>query len=340
MEVVRARHPRWLRTWEQIKDNGWKDILLGNGASIAIHRRFRYRSLMKVAKRPSCPNRLKPVDISLFRHFGTTKFESILRILHQSKEVNKILRLSIAQHRARYKAIQRALIGAIGQVHPDFYELDDASLHAASKFLSKFKRVFTTNYDLLLYWIAMYAKDQFGDYFWRGVFNPNDTELWKNRSAVIYLHGALFLFSGENGSVKKIKARIARDLQVRIRNKLEAGTIPVIVTEGSSKRKLAEIRRRDYLDFGLTKLRRSDKNLVIFGHSLSPQDNHIVETINESPREIIAYAIHVRKKTAPRLEALREKIKSKFSSEKRVLFFDSDTFPIYRAALRKHPGTS
>lgn len=328
MEAKRTGRPRWLKTWDQVKDIDWKDILLGNGASIAIHRRFRYPRLMNVAMRPSCPNRLGRAEVSLFKHFGTTRFESVLRILGQSEEVNRLLRLSTVEHRARYKSIQKALISAIGEVHPDFYKLDLARLRSASKFLSKFDRVLTTNYDLLLYWIIMYAPDRFVDFFWRGVFNRNETGVWKSKTAVFYLHGALFLFPEEYGSIKKIKARIEADLLARVHEKLEAGAVSVFVSEGTSKKKLAEIRRNDYLDFAFTKLGTSDEDIVIFGHSLSPQDNHVIEAINESQREKIAYSIHVGRKGAPRLEERREKIKSKFPGKK-VLFFDSDTFPIF-----------
>ena len=36
-------------TWESIKQEGWSAILLGNGASIAIHKEFAYPTLHGVA---------------------------------------------------------------------------------------------------------------------------------------------------------------------------------------------------------------------------------------------------------------------------------------------------
>lgn len=303
---------------------------MGNGASMAIHPSFRYSSLLKVAKKRSSPNHLRSVDVALFEEFRTEDFEVILRTLDRSKRVNEILGLRTVEHVKRYEAVQKALVGAIGRVHPEFDQLEEPQLKAASFFLSRFERVFTSNYDLLLYWMLMYRRDWFGDYFWTpsGAFNQSDTELW-NGTAVIYLHGALFLFSTEAGAVKKITSRQGTDLLTMIRKKLGRGAVPVFVSEGTSKQKRAAIRRHDYLRFAFRTLRTSNKNLVIFGHSLSRRDNHVVEAISRSERENIAYSVHRNGRSASQLEALRREIAGKFPG-KRVLFFDSNSFPIYR----------
>jgi hypothetical protein len=103
----------------------------------------------------------------------------------------------------------------------------------ASDFLSKFTRVYTTNYDLLLYWTIIYKKERFRDYFWGRnlMFDLADVGVRENKTRVFYLHGAAF------EGVKKIRAQRA-DLLAQIYRNLRKGKVPVFVSEGRTRRPL------------------------------------------------------------------------------------------------------
>lgn len=318
---------RWLRGWDDIRDMDWQDIQLGNGASIAFDRQFDYRSLMRVAMMPTTQNHLEQEDVAIFEEFGTEDFEHVLRLLYQAMRINNIFELDTRRHRERYDGIRNALVGAIGEIHPEFHDIDEPRLRAASDFLADFERVFTTNYDLLLYWIIMFDPDTFGDFFWGGICDQHDVEIRPERTAVIYLHGALFLFLTEDGAVQKITAGSA-DLLGQIRAQFEEERVPVFVSEGESRQKMSAIRGRDYLTFRFGQLRTSTNNLVIFGHSLSEQDEHVIKVINLSRRENIAYAVRPNGKSIRELQETRARIERTFD-RKRVNFFDSNSFPVY-----------
>ncbi len=327
MRARRTARPRWLRSWEQIRDNGWQDILLGNGASIAIDSSFKYSSLFRVAKGSSY---LEDADVEVFEEFDTEDFEEVLHAFDVSIRVNERLGLDASEHRHHYRVIRRALSQAIEEVHPRFQDLDHNLFVTASRFLSRFRRVFTTNYDLLLYWAVMENTDRFRDYFWgeKLSFDPDNIDVPRDRTRVVYLHGALFLFTTTEGTVRKIAATQASDLLTRIKRRLGAGKVPFFVSEGSTTRKRTAVRKNEYLNLGFKELRDSDENLVIFGHSLSHRDNHVVEAINESNRRNIAYSVRKGRKAEATLETLRLGVRAKFPG-KRVSFFDAESFPIW-----------
>jgi hypothetical protein len=61
-------------TWANISQEGWTALLLGNGASIAIHRDFAYPSLHSVADAKGLVTTTAPI----FAKLGTTDFEHVL----------------------------------------------------------------------------------------------------------------------------------------------------------------------------------------------------------------------------------------------------------------------
>ncbi len=78
-----------IKEWVEIKDdyeNG--SLIIGNGASIALHSKFGFSSLKEEAEKLSLLNE----DISkLFTEFNTCDFELILRLVWHAKLVNKHL---------------------------------------------------------------------------------------------------------------------------------------------------------------------------------------------------------------------------------------------------------
>lgn len=110
----------------------------------------------------------------------------------------------------RYDSIRDALINAVHAHHVDWTDADagDRLLNIRDALL-EYEAVFTTSYDLLIYWAIMNAGtpagDGFGDVFWNAdhAFDPLDTEPFGNKTLVYWLHGGLHLYRTPTGETKK-----------------------------------------------------------------------------------------------------------------------------------------
>ena len=95
-------------TWENISTEGWSAILLGNGASIAIHEEFTYPTLHGVADAKG----LLATTAPIFARLGTTDFEHILLACWYAEHVNVALGTPSADISAAYAEVRTALIEA------------------------------------------------------------------------------------------------------------------------------------------------------------------------------------------------------------------------------------
>src|SRR5262249_40577295 len=121
--------------------------------------------------------------------------------------------------------------------------------------LSAHSYVYTTNYDLLLYWSIMDESKIFKDFFWgkwatapdEAHFDLTDTDLWDEKcTKILFLHGALHLYRSKASTFKKIggdRGSLLEQFDVR------GDAIPLFISEGTSKDKLSAIKRDDYLSF-------------------------------------------------------------------------------------------
>jgi hypothetical protein len=69
--------------------------------------------------------------------------------------------------------------------------------------------------------------------------------------------------------------------------------LPIFVSEGDSNKKLETIYNNRYLNFCYDHLKRSKNNLLIFGSSLSNNDKHIIDAINNNKRKKVYYSIYI-----------------------------------------------
>ncbi len=74
-------------TWANIRAEGWGCLLLGNGASIAIHKDFAYPTLHSVADAKG----LLATTAPIFAKLGTTDFEHVLLACWYAEHVNVAL---------------------------------------------------------------------------------------------------------------------------------------------------------------------------------------------------------------------------------------------------------
>lgn len=287
-----------IHKWEEIKDD-YVDgsLIIGNGASIALHSKFEFSSLKEEAEKLELFNE----DIvKLFEEFQTTDFELILRLVWHAKLVNTHLGIVDQKIDSAYNNIKDALIRVVKEVHCEHSDIA-AHLVQLYQFTKQFKTIISLNYDLILYWIRMYGNDEsinsdghvFKDGFDDGgvIFDRWDylekpyfkRKYEKEVTRTFYQHGSLSIFCFANGIERKIKRRLNSDLLETIEENWIDQSIPVFVAEGTSDKKINSIARSRYLSKIyyeiLPELFNHGKNLVIYGWGLGEQEIHLVDQI-------------------------------------------------------------
>lgn len=281
-----------IKDWAEIKDdyeNG--NLIIGNGASVALHQKFRFDSLKEEAEKL----RLFNEDISkLFIEFDTSDFELILRLVWHAKLVNKHLGIIDQKIDSAYENIKEALIKVVKEVHCEHSDIAD-QLPQLYQFTKQFRTVVSLNYDLILYWILMYGNrnedgHRFKDCFqgsglfrnnWQDLRNPIRKE--KEVTLSLYQHGNLSIFRDAKNTETKVQRGGFEDLLDVITSQWEDNKIPLFVAEGTGTKKLESIKSSPYLSTifyeVLPDLITQKANLVIYGWSLGKQESHLVKQI-------------------------------------------------------------
>ncbi|RJQ86648.1 DUF4917 family protein [Amycolatopsis panacis] len=117
----------------------------------------------------------------------------------------------------------------------------------------------------------------------------------------------------------------------------ESSKRPLFVSEGSSKAKLQTIGRSPYLTFCLDSLRRDEGNTVIFGHSLSDEDKHIVDALKNGVSREFAVSIYP---SDDRQWIIQEKARIARMLGENARFFDSTTHPLGDPSLTIQESSS
>ena len=275
---------------------GKSHVLLGNGFSIGAHEKFGYGSLFEQAKQSDLPDRIK----TLFERYGTTNFETVLRQLDEGQWLAGHYGLYAKDNqpdmREDYEVLKEALIEAMGAVHPDKRtKISQDMLTSAVLFLKKFNGVFTTCYDLLLYWVMLWTPDRrsipFQDGFRPRVGGDSDSLVFlghvlPNKIFVHYLHGALHLTT-KLGEVRKLTLRDSEfedPIVEQIRDALEANQYPLVVSEGNWVNKLERIESSSYLSWVFRRFEEISGNLFTYGTSFSEEDLHLQDAIVNNTR--------------------------------------------------------
>lgn len=281
-----------IKDWAEIKDdyeNG--NLIIGNGASVALHQKFRFDSLKEEAEKL----RLFNEDISkLFIEFDTSDFELILRLVWHAKLVNKHLGIIDQKIDSAYENIKEALIKVVKEVHCVHSDIAD-QLPQLYQFTKQFRTVVSLNYDLILYWILMYGNrnedgHRFKDCFqgsglfrnnWQDLRNPIRKE--KEVTLSLYQHGNLSIFRDAKNTETKVQRGDFEGLLEVITSQWEDNKIPLFVAEGTGTKKLESIKSSPYLSTifyeVLPDLITQKANLVIYGWSLGKQESHLVKQI-------------------------------------------------------------
>ena len=89
-------------TWANISAEDWSSLLLGNGASIAIHKEFAYPTLHGIADAKG----LLATTAPIFAKLGTTDFEHVLLACWYAEHVNGALGTPSAAISAAYEEVR------------------------------------------------------------------------------------------------------------------------------------------------------------------------------------------------------------------------------------------
>ncbi len=325
-----------INSWKDIhKEFEHSDLFLGNGFSLNFSDVFFYGSLFEKFLK-QIPGDKK----SLLNNLDTTNFEAIQLILMHAKRINELLAYPIEKIEELLKILREGLVKVIRDNHPQASETDKKKLEGISEKLDIFKNIYTTNYDLYLYHIIMISKDRYrennsiqpyNDYFWLKLNSHlefMDYQEYKFYKHIYYLHGALFLFSGEllnHHTDLKLKLRRGQDWELidEIARMINTNHLPLFVSEGSSEQKLRAISRSPYLMFAFSKFKECSESLVIYGSSFSEQDQHIVSALDRKKRNI-AVSLFIGDKKGGNLKKEMSDIRSQLTRHD-VVFFDSST---------------
>jgi hypothetical protein len=280
-----------------------KHLLLGNGFSISYDKQiFSYNALSNFLNETH-----NPLLKKLFSIINTSNFELIMNqldifyqlasdFISQEDLAEKIL--------AARDELKKRLIDAISVLHPEHvFKIPPEKCNSCAAFLSEYLNsgghVFTTNYDLLLYWVLMCNQGQlqnisdgFGrEYIEQEEYDPDfepefgDLEWGPNQELqhIHYLHGALHLF---DTGISIIKETYDIDyLLTKIKSRIDKKQYPIFVTAGDGKQKLEHILHNQYLSFCYKNLSTISGSLITLGFGFGDYDTHIIEAINKAAKK-------------------------------------------------------
>jgi hypothetical protein len=324
-----------LEDWDVVKSQcQWNGILIGNGSSRAVWDGFGYESLFETSRSKDINDPLDSSDVALFGEFSTTNFEQILEALSTARRVGECLSQSTDLIAARYQHIRTALVESVHKRHVPWAEVSTPVLSAIRTSLLEYEWVYSTNYDLLIYWAIMQdAAKGFKDFFFDGrLFDAADTHVWGKVTRVLFLHGGLHLQREHSGdTMKRVSDGFGNLLETFGSTLSVDGPVPLFVAEGRSEDKVRAIRRSDYLTFCFEQLTTHNGPLVVFGHSLSDSDLHIIRALNRASIPAIAVSI-VCESDEKNVERKAAVIKALPNHELR--FFDAATHPLGSGSIK------
>jgi hypothetical protein len=333
-------------------------LLLGNGFSMSYDPGiFSYNALHGFIETLD--------DALLSKLFGIINTKNFELVMHQLENFIELARAFDtdpkfqSQLDAARTKLKTSMVDAIGALHPEHvFTIPQVKLDSCAAFLKLFQdtrgSIYTTNYDLLLYWVLMRSKSLSStDGFGRDLENPEElangedpdfsAELrWGKHKAeqdIFYLHGALPLFDTGIDIVKE-QYDTKHYLIQKVTNRIDQGDYPVFVTAGNGHEKLTHIRHNRYLEHAYESLANIDGSLVSFGFNFGEYDDHIIDAINRAAKP--------RSKTPPKLWSIYigaysegdqrhiERIASRVACK--VHIFDSKTVDVWNAGADVSPG--
>ena len=289
------------------------NLLMGNGFSMAYDNTiFSYNALHDFIDKLD-----DPVLPHLFKIVNSKNLEVIMRQLDVLKQLLHVfggesgLRADVDAADAK---LRQGLLDAVQAMHPEHvFKVPETQIASCYNFMRPYVEgrggIFTSNYDLLLYWVLMRSSCRNAiDGFGRTLENPEEEDpdqyeyseelVWgPNAGAqnIHYLHGALHLF--DNGiEIEKEQYDEFGYLLDNVKARMDKREYPVFVTAGSSADKLSQIMHNKYLEHCYSQFSSMEGSLITFGFNFGQYDEHIIDAINK--------AAHYGKKAQSKLYSL------------------------------------
>lgn len=277
-------------------------LLLGNGFSVAYDPNiFSYNALHDFVKN------LKDEDLSkILGVIETRNFEVIMQYLDNFSVLINVLdgdqKLKKRVESASDK-LKKSLLDAVKAMHPEHvFKVPEAQSKACADFIKKFMdttgNIFSTNYDLLLYWVLMRngilkhvdgcgreLENDTNEYMKQEDQEWSDL-IWglnRDKQNVFYLHGALPFFD-RGASVVKEEYDTYYYLLEKISARMANGEYPIFVTAGDGQQKLNHITHNQYLTYCYDRFCQMEGSLVTYGFSFGQYDEHIIDAINRASK--------------------------------------------------------
>ncbi len=326
-------------------------LLLGNGFSMAYNpARFSFTSLLDNAVDRGLITKTSPI-YKVFTQFDTKDFEEVVKLLETSTKVLKTYGILSKADEKRILddslALKKYLVDVITNNHPDkITEISDDEFLNSANFIKNFEKVYTLNYDLLLYWscikLQSYIEGEaitdsvldISDGFYDPYEQTTDYVVFGNDGApqnIYFLHGGLHTFDNKSEIIKNTYSRTDRSLKEQTLENLNKDIYPIFVSEGTSEQKKAKIIHNAYLNHcykSLSSIGTKNSSLVIFGTLLKRNDIHIRKAIVKSKVENIYIGV-VSESEAREFDDFIEQI-SKLKKPKNVYFYDYRTVKVWR----------
>lgn len=277
-------------------------LLLGNGFSVAYDPKiFSYNALHNFIVKLNDPDLSKILSVLETRNFEVImQYLDTFAALMEGLGGSKALKTRVERASSKLK---NSLLDAVKQMHPEHvFKVPEDESEACATFLRRFLvtggNIYSSNYDLLLYWVLMRnnvlnhcdgcgreLENDTGDYM-----DPDDQEwselMWgKNRDDqnVFYLHGALPFFD-TGTAVAKEEYDAYNYLLKKIGARMQKGEYPIFVTAGDGQQKLSHITHNQYLTYCYDNFCQAEGSLVTFGFSFGEYDKHIIDAINKAAK--------------------------------------------------------
>jgi hypothetical protein len=152
---------------------------------------------------------------------------------------------------------------------------------------------------------------------------------------IMFLHGGIHLRRIRAGGTRQVVASKGSILE-QFSTAYSGDESPLLVSEGESSDKLASIMSSDYLAFAHQMFTSHEGGLVVFGHSLAEQDDHLVKPMRSWTENPVAISIRPGDDEERIIQA-KDRFRSRLSPMKDIVFFDSTSHPLgspYLAARR------
>jgi hypothetical protein len=277
-------------------------LLLGNGFSIAYDPKiFSYNALHNFVQELNDPDLSKILGVIETRNFELIMqyldhFSALITAFGADENLKKRIDAASAK-------LKTSLLDAVKELHPEHvFTVPEEKSKACAVFLKRFfdsgGSIYSTNYDLLLYWVLMRNPivehidgcgrelENAGEEFMALEDQEWSDLTWgkyRQTQNVHYVHGALQFFD-DGVSILKETYDSRNFLLEKISARMEKGEYPIFVTAGDGRQKLKHIMHNRYLTHCYESLCQATGSLVTFGFNFGPYDEHLIDAINRAAR--------------------------------------------------------